>query len=225
MEFQDLVRTRRSVRGYKTDPVPRKVIEEIIATAAGAPSSMNTQPWHVHVITGELLDEVRRRNMAGMAAQEEPVRDIKTHDGYHGIHRHRQVEIAKKLFKVMDIDRYDKEKRHDWVLRGFRQFDAPVSLILTVDKELASGVTCIFDCGALSYGLCLAAWDRGLGTVINGQGISRSDIVRDVCGIPEEEVIVTAIAMGYPNDEFPANHVKADRESVADIAYFHGFEE
>ncbi len=223
MEFQDLVRTRRSVRGYKPDPVPRAVIEEIIATAAGAPSSMNTQPWHVHVIAGELLDEVRRRNMEGMAAQEEPKRDIKTHDGYHGIHRHRQVEIAKKLFSAMEIDRYDKEKRHDWVLRGFRQFDAPVSLILTVDRDLASGVTCIFDTGALSYGLVLAAWDRGLGTVVNGQGISRSDIVREVCGIPDEEVIVTAIAMGYPNDEFAANHVKADRESVADIARFHGF--
>ena len=223
MEFQDLVRTRRSVRGYKPDPVPRHIIEEVIATAAGAPSSMNTQPWHVHVLTGEILDEVRRRNMEGMAAGEEPKRDIVTHDGYFGIHRHRQVEIAKQLFAAMGIARDDKEMRHDWVLRGFRQFDAPVSLILTVDKELASGVTCIFDTGALSYGLCLAAWDRGLGTVINGQGISRSDIVRDVCGIPEEEVIVTAIAMGYPNDEFAANHVKADRESVADIAYFHGF--
>ena len=74
MEFQDLVRTRRSVRGYKTDPVPRQVIEEVIATAAGAPSSMNTQPWHVHVLTGEILDEVRRRNMDGMAAGEEPKR-------------------------------------------------------------------------------------------------------------------------------------------------------
>ena len=82
MEFQDLVRTRRSVRGYKPDPVPRHIIEEVIATAAGAPSSMNTQPWHVHVLTGEILDEVRRRNMEGMAAGEEPKRDIVTHDGY-----------------------------------------------------------------------------------------------------------------------------------------------
>ena len=98
----------------------------------------------------------------------------------------------------MGIDRYDKEARQDWVLRGFRQFDAPVSLILTYDRVLDPGAVCHFDLGALSYGIVLAAWDRGLGTVVNGQGISRSDIVRDVVGIPDDEVIMTAIAMGYP---------------------------
>ena len=225
MEFETLVETRRSVRGYKPDPVPQHVIEDIIRVARGAPSSMNTQPWHVHVLTGGPLDEVRARNMEGMAAGEQPKRDINTHGPYEGEHRERQVAIAKKLFGVMGIDRYDKEARQDWVLRGFRQFDAPVSLILTYDRVLDPGAVCHFDLGALSYGIVLAAWDRGLGTVVNGQGISRSDIVRDVCNIPEEEVIVTAIAMGYPNDEFAANHVKADRESVADIAQFHGFKE
>ena len=37
-------------------------------------------------------------------------------------------EIAKKLFAAMGIARDDKPMRQDWVLRGFRQFDAPVSL-------------------------------------------------------------------------------------------------
>jgi nitroreductase len=59
MEFEELVRTRRSVRGFKDDPVPRQLIDEIIAVAKGAPSSMNSQPWHVHVLAGAPLDEVR----------------------------------------------------------------------------------------------------------------------------------------------------------------------
>ena len=67
MEFETLVQTRRSVRGYKNEPVPRALIDEILSVAKGAPSSMNTQPWHVHVLTGAPLDEVRRRNMEGMA--------------------------------------------------------------------------------------------------------------------------------------------------------------
>ena len=63
MSFEDVVNSRQSVRGYKSDPVPREVIEEIIDVARRAPSSMNTQPWHVHVVTGDALDEVRTRNM------------------------------------------------------------------------------------------------------------------------------------------------------------------
>ena len=67
MEFETLVQTRRSVRGYKNEPVPRALIDEVLSLVKGAPSSMNTQPWHVHVLTGAPLDEVRRRNMEGMA--------------------------------------------------------------------------------------------------------------------------------------------------------------
>ena len=126
MDFETLVQTRRSVRGYKTDPVPRAVIEEIISVAKGAPSSMNTQPWHVHVLTGEPLERVRRRNTETMLAGGKANRDIVTHGEYEGVHRSRQVAIAIKLFAAMNIERYDKAMRQDWVMRGFRQFDAPV---------------------------------------------------------------------------------------------------
>src|SRR6202035_4541742 len=82
MEFEELVNSRRSVRGFKVQPVPRAVIEEIIALAKRAPSSMNTQPWHVHVLTGELLERVRRRNMEEMVAGAKPKRDIVGHGAH-----------------------------------------------------------------------------------------------------------------------------------------------
>lgn len=122
MELEKLVRTRRSVRGYKKDPVPRALIEAIVEIAKGAPSSMNSQPWHVHVLTGAPLDEVRRRNMEEMEAGVKSKWDIFTHGPYEGVHRERQVAIAKKLFAVMGIERHDQERRQDWVRRGFRQF-------------------------------------------------------------------------------------------------------
>jgi nitroreductase len=224
MDFDELVRTRRSIRGYKKDPVPRAVIEEIIEVAKGAPSSMNTQPWHVHVVAGSVLDQIRQRNMEAMANGAEVYRDIPIHPAYDGIHRHRQVEIAKQLFAAMGIAREDKERRQDWVLRGFRQFDAPVSLVLTYDREMDPGAIGHFDMGALSYGIVLATWDRGLGTVINGQGIMRSDIVREVLNLPDNEVIMTCIAMGYPDEDFSANAVKSYREPNENIIQYYGME-
>jgi nitroreductase len=223
MEFEILVRSRRSVRGYRKDLVPRALIEEILDVARGAPSSMNSQPWHVHVLSGEPLDALRRRNMEEMAAGAPPQREIFTHGPYEGIHRTRQVDIAKALFAAMGIAREDAARRQDWVMRGFRQFDAPVSLVPTEDRVLDPGATAHFDLGALCYGIVLAAWDRGLGTVINGQGIMRSDIVRAVAGIPQEEVIMTCVALGWPDDDFAANDVKAEREPVAGFARLVGF--
>src|SRR6185437_2157346 len=225
MDFEELVQTRRSVRGFKNEPVARTLIEEILEVAKRAPSSMNTQPWHVHVLSGEPLEHVRRRNMEEMIAGASPKRDIVTHGEYQGVHRYRQVEIAKKLFGAMGIARDDKPLRQDWVLRGFRQFDAPVSLVLTYDRALDPGATCHFDLGALCYGIVLAAWDRGLGSVINGQGIMRSDIVREVAAIPEAQAIMTCVAMGYPDDAFPANGVRSDRRPNDDFVRFVGFAE
>ena len=67
--------------GSKKQPVPRAVIEEIIGIAKRAPSSMNTQPWHVHVLTGAPLEKVRRRNMEEMIAGATPNRRALFLDG------------------------------------------------------------------------------------------------------------------------------------------------
>lgn len=225
MDFETLVQSRRSIRGYRPDPVPRAVIEEIIALAKAAPSSMNTQPWHVHVLTGAPLERVRQRNTATMLGGAKANRDIVSHGEYEGIHRARQVAIAVKLFGAMGIERHDKAMRQDWVMRGFRQFDAPVSMVLTYDRDLDPGAVVHFDLGALCYGICLAAWDRGLGTVVNGQGIMRSEIVREEAAIPDSEVIMTCIALGYPNEEFPANAVRADREPNERFVRYVGFDD
>jgi len=110
-------------------------------------------------------------------------------------------------------------------MRGFRQFDAPVSIVMTYDKSLEPATISHFDLGAVTYGLVLAAWTKGLGTVINGQGIMQSAVVRKHAQIPDDEVIMTCIAMGYPNEEFAANDVKSTRMTNDDIVTYLGFED
>ena len=224
MDYNDLVHERRSIRGYQQKPVPRELIEEIIDLAKRAPSSMNTQPWHFHVITGEPLERIRKGNTEKMMSGSAVDREIKMNHGYEGPHRERQIEIAVQLFEAMGIARDDKPKRLDWVMRGFRQFDAPVSIVITVDKALADDTIAHFDCGAATYGLVLAAWSKGLGSVINGQGIMQSSVVRENANIPEDEVIMTCVAMGYPSDEFVANEVKSRRVANEQVASFVGFD-
>ena len=225
MTFSELIKARRSVRGYRPDPVPREVIEEIISVAKWAPSSMNTQPWHVHVVTGEPLDNIRRGNTENMLAGVPPKREFPMRESYEGIHRKRQVEVAVQLFDAMGIAREDTERRTDWVMRGFRQFDAPVSLVLTYDKYLEPAAISQFDLGAFSHAIVLAAWERGLGCVINGQGIMQSHVVRTYAQIPDDQVIMICIAMGYPDDRFVANDVKSRREDNKNFVRYVGFDD
>lgn len=225
MEFDDVIRGRRSIRGYKPDPVPKELIEEIIGLAMRAPSSMNVQPWNFYVISGEPLDRIRKgnteRNLAGVPQSREFRIGTK---GFEGKHRDRQVGVAKQLFGAMGIAREDKEARQDWVLRGFRQFDAPVCIIVTFDKELEGMDDAPFDCGAVATALVNAAWSRGLGAVINSQGIMQSPVVREHAGIADDQVIMKSIALGWPDETFPANAVVSERKSVAEATTFVGFD-
>jgi len=223
MDYEEIAQARRSIRGYKPDPIPREVLEEIIHIAKQAPSSMNTQPWHFHVLTGEPLERIRKGNTEKMMAGSAVDREIKLNHGFEGPHRERQIEIAVQLFEAMGIARDDKERRMDWVMRGFRQFDAPVSIVITVDKALADDTIAHFDCGAATYGLVLAAWSKGIGSVINGQGIMQSSVVRENAMIPEDQVIMTCVAMGYPDETFVANDVKSRRSPNDKVASFIGF--
>ena len=223
MQYEEVIKDRRSARGYLDKPVPKAVLEEVIELATRAPSSMNTQPWHFHIVTGEVLDNIRRENTKRNVEGVPPSREIKSPLGYEGKHRERQIEIAIQLFQEMGIERDDKEGRQDWVLRGFRQFDAPVAIIVTFDEELKEDDISKFDCGAAVNGLVNAGWSKGLGAVINSQGIMQSPVVREYAKIPDNQIIMICVAMGYPDESFPANKVVSNRRSVDEVATFHGF--
>ncbi len=225
VRFEDVVASRRSIRGYKPDPVSKELLSEIVEIAKRAPSSMNTQPWNFHVLTGEPLERIREGNTDLMLDGANVDREIALNHGYEGVHRDRQIEIAVQLFEAMGIERHDKERRQDWVMRGFRQFDAPVSIVVTIDAELANDTIGHFDCGAATYGLVLAATAKGLGCVINGQGIMQSSVVREHARIPEDEVIMTCVAMGWPDDSFVANDVVSRRAANEDTVSFVGFDD
>ncbi len=225
MLFDEVVLERRSIRGYKPDAVPKALIEEVIAIAMRAPSTFNVQPWNFYVVAGHPLDRIRadntERNLAGIP----PSREFRGKDDYTGVHRERQVGVAKQLFAAMNIERHDKEKRDEWVLRGFRQFDAPVSVVVTYDRSLLGSDNAPFDCGAVANAFVNAAWSRGLGCVINSQGIMQSPVVREHAQIPDDQVIMICIAMGYPDHLFPANAVVSRRKTVNEAAMFIGFDE
>lgn len=224
MSYDEVVLGRRSIRGFLDKPVPMDLIKEILTLAMRSPSSMNTQPWNFTVVTGEPLNRIRagntERNLAGIPHS----REFRTGTAFEGVHRERQIGVAKQLFAAMGIARDDAPARQDWVLRGFRQFDAPVCVIITYDKVLAGSDDTPFDCGAVSTALVNAAWSRGLGAVINSQGIMQSPVVREHAGIADDQVIMKAIALGWPDDSFPANAVVSERKSVEEAARFVGFD-
>jgi nitroreductase len=223
MDVIEAIKARKSIRGYRPDPVPKETVKEILEIAGRAPSAMNTQPWEFFVLTGEVLDQLRARYVENLRAGVMP-------EGEHSvvgwsndsIYRTRQVELAKSLFKLMRIERDDKQKRDEWMERGFRFFDAPVAVIVVTDKSL-KGDTPLIDIGIVIQTICLCALPFGLGTCIEDQGCLYPEALREIAGIPATKRIIMGIAMGYPDGDFPANGIQTTRVAVEEITCWRGF--
>jgi nitroreductase len=224
MDVIEAVRKRKSIRGYKPDPVPKQVLEQILELASHAPSAMNTQPWEFVVLAGEVLDNVRRNNVDLLNSGVPPSPEhVVTSWPRESIYRQRQVDLAKQLFQLMEIPREDKEKRSKWLERGFRYFDAPAAIIISTDRCLSESGP-LLDIGAVIQTICLAALHLGLGTCIEDQGVAYPGVLRRHARIPESKRIIAAIAIGYPDWDFPANKVESEREPFNNVTTWLGFD-
>jgi nitroreductase len=222
MDVIEAIRTRKSMRGFRPDLVPKEVLRDILDIARCAPSSMNTQPWEITVVSGQALDNIKKDNIQMLASRAIPDPDI-SRQPFEGVFRQRQVDLAVELFQLVGIDREDKEKRAEWMQRGFRFFDAPAAIILSVDRSLHESWP-LFDIGTISQTICLAALNYGLGTCIEGQGVMYPNIVRKYTSIAESKRIIISIAIGYPDWDFPANRLESRREPVESITSWYGFD-
>ncbi len=224
MNITDAIKNRKSIRGFKKDPVDRKIIEAILETAAYAPSAMNSQPWEFIVIAGDVLDKIREGNINSLRTGASGGPEHTTAQWpKDSIYRTRQVDLAKHLFSLMDIKREDAEKRMAWLERGFRLFDAPAAVIIATDRMLGESSP-LLDVGAVMQNICLAALEYGLGTCIADQGVFFPDVIRQHINIDENKFIIISIALGYPDPQFPANQVESGRMPLSENTTWLGFE-
>lgn len=220
MDIVEAIKSRKSIRGYKPDPVPREILREILEIATRAPSGVNMQPWEITVLTGKTLDNIRQGN-AEMRSSDAPVISALQEKPPEGVYRQRQVELAIQLFKLMGIPREDMEKRKEWQQRGFHYFGAPAAFILSIDRSVSKAMA-IFDIGALTQTICLTALNYGLGTCIEGQGVGYAEVIRKFTHLPESKRPIIAIAIGYPDWDFPANKVWTPREPLDNVVTWCG---
>ncbi len=220
MEFQDVVRARRSVRAFRADPVPPEVIRDLLQTACLAPSGTNIQPWKVHVVTGETRRRLEQEVLAHREtrpdddAAEFP-RTSKRKEPYLT----RMRALGKDMYGRIGIPRGDEAASWRQWGRNYSFFDAPVGLIFTIDKDLDA--MSFLDIGMFMQTLMLAAKDRGLDTCAQGAWNLFWTATRRVLSIPDDEYIIAGMALGYADAADPVNGLVAPREPLDAVATFH----
>lgn len=220
----DAILSRRSVRAFGPDPVPKEVIEELLAVAGRAPSGTNVQPWKVTVLAGDVRDRVSARMVAaylqgGEQRMQAPYKYYPTKWREPYISRRRK--IGWDLYGLLGIGREDKDKMALQHARNFRFFDAPVGLVFTIDRDLELGSW--LDYGMFLQNVMLAARARGLDTCPQAAIAQAQEILREELQIPESEQVVCGMSLGYARDDAIENTLVTERQTVPDFARFLGF--
>lgn len=216
MDVTKAIQERKSIRGYKQDPIPKQVLTEILDLSRFSPSALNAQPWEFLVLTGDSLERAKKGNLECYAAGMEIASYVAEYT-LTGVYRGRQVQLAKDLFQLMGIAREDKQKRQDLMRRGLRFFDAPAVILVCMDRSIYDGTSnqmSLADIGVVTQTIALLAVERGLGTCIQFQAAWYPDALRKAVGLPYGKEVILGLAIGYPDWEFPANRIQAQREPL-----------
>jgi nitroreductase len=222
MDIIKAVKSRKCIRGYTFQPVPKGVLSEILSISTRAHSAMNAQPWEFTIVTGEVLEQIKQANLNCLTSGVIPSPDFPL-KAYEGVFKERYIENVTRLFALMGISREDKEKRKEWQRNNARFFGSPAVIFISVDKIL-DDMRCIFDVGAVTQTICLVALSYGLSTCPQLSGISYPSIIRKFTNIPESKRLLIAISIGYPDNSFPANGHISNREALDKITTWCGYD-
>lgn len=223
MLLEDALRARRSIRAFKSDPVPEALVRELLEEARLAPSGTNIQPWKVHVVAGEARARLEREVLAHRetnppdSAAEFPRRGGARRDPYLA----RMRTLGKAMYGLLEIPKGDQAANWRQWGRNYQFFGAPVGLIFTIDNDLDA--MSFLDIGMFIQSLMLAAAARGLGTCAQGAWNTYWTVTKRVLGVPDDQYVVCGLSLGWPDEMAPVNSLVAEREPVDGFAVFHGF--
>jgi nitroreductase len=217
MSVEEAVAGRRSTRAFLPTPVPRDLLERVLAIAGRAPSGSNVQPWRVWVLEGAARDEIVREATARYDRGEVGEREF----NYYPT-RWREPYLARRracgwgLYGTLGIRREDKDKMHAQHARNYSFFDAPVGLIFSIDRDLEKGSW--LDYGMFLQSIMVAARGFGLETCPQAAWLPFWQLLQRRLGIPPEQTVVCGMALGFPDPADKVNTFTPDRMPVSDFA-------
>ncbi|ACT07963.1 nitroreductase [Dickeya chrysanthemi Ech1591] len=218
--LSETVRLRRSYRGFLPTPVPPEILRNVLEDAQRAPSNCNTQPWNVHIVSGNKLTELAKilneKNNAGEFTPDFTF-DM---DHFYGAYGERKNAQGKAYYEAMNIARDDKEGRRRAVAYNYSFFNAPHVALLFM-PTFGDNVRVAGDIGMYGQTFLLSLAAHGLGGIPQTSLGFFAGPIRGFLGIPDNLKLLFGISFGYPDEAAPGNRMSMDRVDISESVTFH----
>jgi nitroreductase len=215
MDTIECIKTRKSIRKFKPEPVPKEDLMEVISIAKHSPSYKNTQPWEVVILSGSKKNALSDMLVEIMGKGTQPCPDIPEPESWPQAEESRIADLLRKRAEASGIDLNDPDVLIKAKKANFRFYGAPHAIYLFQDASLTPWS--IFDIGLFAQSLMLAAHAKGLGTVPQAFATDYAQDTKQFLGIPETKRLMLGISIGYPDMDSPANAFRTDRIETDEI--------
>lgn len=205
---------RRAVRAFLPDPVDPTLVRRLIELAARAPSGTNMQPWKLRVVGSQSRARLETALIAALEAGERPGAEEYRYypERFREPYLSRRRKVGWDLYGLLGVAKGDTAGMLRQTAANLRFFDAPVALMLTIDRDLEIGSW--LDLGMFIENLLIAAQGHGLDSCPQAIFAQFHPIVRRELAIPEDEIVVCGIAIGKADPDAPANRLVPEREPI-----------
>lgn len=219
MDVIEAIRNRSSVRAFLSTPVSKEQVMKVLETARFAPSGVNTQPWHVTVVSEQAKKKIGDQIIS---ARENKIPENPDYSYYPQEwvepYKSRRKACGLALYSALNITVEETEKRKVAWYRNYHFFDAPVGMIMHIEKRLGTGSW--LDMGMFIQNILLAARGLGLETCPQAALAEYPDIIRSELDIPSDHSIICGIAMGYADWSAPINQYRTAREPLESFVHW-----
>jgi len=196
--LQDFLRSRRSVRRFRPDPVDSQVVERILTTAIQAASAHNRQPWRFAVVVDPSVKDTLATAMASAYEQDLIADGMSSSARAAALERARSHVLCAPLVVILcmdlsDMDAYADEKRMN------------AERVMAVQSVANAGTT-----------ILLSAHAEGLGAVWNCAPLFAADAVSRTLKLPRSWNPQAMLLVGYPSKE----SVRRSRRPLREVTLY-----
>jgi nitroreductase len=198
MEMLEGIKSRHSVRSFKSDPIAGDIVEKILRAAGNSPSYLNTQPWEAAVVRGKKKTELALELLKLARAKAPATPDLPMPKNWPPALEERSRDHGARRLNTLGIARDDQEGREKLSLMNFEFYGAPCAVFLFIDGSL--GEWSIFDMGLFAQNLILAAHSFGVGSCLQASATHYAPEIKNFLGIDKSKKLVICISLGYPEE-------------------------
>ncbi len=220
MEVYEAVRTRRAVRGFLNQPVPRDALERVLSAAAQSPSGSNLQPWNSYVLTGQPLAELKRRANERVVAGDPW--DEREYEMYPPVlrspYRERREAFGRERYGELGISRGDVVARQRAAAANWDCFGAPAALFCYIDRDLVSPQWA--DVGMYLQTIMLLLRAEGLHSCLQMAWSVYRKTVAEILSPPEELILFCGMSIGF--EDITVSYTHTSRAPLNETVTFVG---